>query len=576
MTVTAPTSRKARSSRGSSARRSAPPAKRLLGHQTPRIYTPPLRKLTPRTSLGYDVIKFADYVRDRLEEIALTSDDPDHTLGLFPRLLEWQRWLLIHTLELLPGPDMVFRFRIVLLLVARQNGKSTLLTALILWRLFQDGAKMVIETHISLDHARKAWDEVCAVANEIPELADEVAKHNEGKASELFKLDGGETFKIASTNRRGGRGFSGDLVIFDELREHQDFKSWSATSKTTMARKRAQVWGVSNAGDSQSVLLKHLRDVALSVIAGDTLDAIPEDLKKNLDVNSIGLFEWSAGEVDGMPRSIWDREGWAESNPSLGYTELDERAIATAAVSDTEYDFRTEVLCQFVNGAGSGPFPAGAWAAVKVPAVTRDTHRPAAYCIDVSHDRTMAYIAIAFWDTEGRRRVEIAAQRAGTDWIIPWLLSPKRAVKPEHVTMQWNGAPVSSLVTEFDNIDDAFLKRHEVDKTPWDEITPWQGPDLARASGIMFDALRQAIVPADDDGEREAVITLTHGMQPSLDVAATSAVIKPVGDGWVINRGRSPEDAAPLVAAMGALWLVTQNPEYPQASVYETRGLIML
>jgi len=574
MTVTAPSSsRQGRSSRTSSGRRSAGRDRPLLGHQTPRIFTPPLRKLTPSTSLGYDVIKFADYIRDRLEEIALTSDDPDYTLGLFPRLLEWQRWLLIHTLELLPGPDMVFRFRIVLLLVARQNGKSTLLTALILWRLFQDGAKMVIETHISLDHARKAWDEVCAVANEIPELADEVAKHNEGKGSELFKLDAGETFKIASTNRRGGRGFSGDLVIFDELREHQDFKSWSATSKTTMARKRAQVWGVSNAGDSQSVLLKHLRDVALSVIAGEALDSVPDDLKKNLDVNSIGLFEWSAGEVDGMPRDIWDREGWAESNPSLGYTELDERAIATAAVSDTEYDFRTEVLCQFVNGAGTGPFPAGSWAAVKVPAVTRDRDRPAAYCIDVSADRTMAYIAIAFWDTEGRRRVEIAAQRAGTDWIIPWLLSPHRAVKPEHVTMQWNGAPVSSLVTEFENID---LRTFQLDELPWEEITPWQGPDLARGSGIMFDALRQAVVPADDDGDREPVITLTHGMQPSLDVAATSAVIKAVGDGWVINRTKSPADAAPLVAAIGALWLVTQNPEYEKPSVYETRGLISL
>jgi len=507
------------------------------------------------------VIKFADWVRDRLEEIALTSDDPDYTLGLFPRLLEWQRWLLIHTLELLPGPDMVFRFRIVLLLVARQNGKSTLLTALVLWRLFQDGAKMVIETHISLDHARKAWDEVCAVGNEIPELADEVAKHTEGKGSELFKLDGGETFKIASTNRRGGRGFSGDLVIFDELREHQDFKSWSATSKTTMARKRAQVWGVSNAGDSQSVLLRHLRDVALSVIAGDTLDAIPDDLKQNLDVNSIGLFEWSAGEVDGMPRNIWDREGWAESNPSLGYTELDERAIATAAVSDTEYDFRTEVLCQFVNGGGSGPFPTGAWAAARVAAVSRDENRTATYCVDVSHDRTMAYIAIAFWDTEGRRRVEIAAQGAGTQWVIPWLTSSSRRVKPEHITLQFNGAPVSSLIADLD----------QVKNPPWSEVTPWQGPDLARGSGIMFDALRQAIVPPDDDELREPVLALTHGMQPSLDVAATSAVIKPAGDGWLIDRTRSPEDAAPLVAAIGAVWLLNTNPE-PSSSAYDDEG----
>ena len=39
----------------------------------------------------------------------------------------------------------------------------------------------------------------------------------------------------------------------------------------------------------------------------------------------------------------------------------------------------------------------------------------------MSHDRTMVYVAIAYWDTEGRARVEIAAQRSGPDWLLPWL-----------------------------------------------------------------------------------------------------------------------------------------------------------
>jgi phage terminase large subunit-like protein len=40
---------------------------------------------------------------------------------------------LIHALELLP--DGTFRFRTVVLLVARQNGKSTLMQVLTLWRM---------------------------------------------------------------------------------------------------------------------------------------------------------------------------------------------------------------------------------------------------------------------------------------------------------------------------------------------------------------------------------------------------------------------------------------------------------
>lgn len=529
--------------------------------------------MTPETSLGFEVIEFWDWMRDRLEELdanRTVEDDTDY-LGLLPRALEWQKWLLIHAMELLAGPGAIFRFRTVLLLVARQNGKSTLLTVLILWRLYQDGAKMVLETHASLDHARAAWEEAVAVAEAIPELANEIAKVNEGKSSELLMLDGGERFKIASANRRGGRGFRGDLIIFDELREHQDWKAWSATSKTTMARRRSQVWGVSNAGDGTSVVLRHLRKVAIAGILGTKIDGIPDDVLEDLDVDSIGLFEWSAGTVDGtedgQPRGIWDREGWAEANPSMGYTELDERAIANAAMTDPEWEFRTEVLCQFVNMVGVGPFPNGAWSklldtaeARRTRGVLRDPARPVEYCVDLSHDRTMAYIGIAFWDTEGRRRVEIAAQRAGVDWIVPWLLSPERRVPVKRIALQTRGAPISSLY----GTEDAPGPL----RTCGVEIVEWEGPSLAGACGSFYDAVRLAV--SEDDPQ----VVLTHGVQPSLDLAANTASIKPLGDGWAIDRKASPEDAAPLMAVIGAFWLLTHNPPTTR-SAYEENDLMV-
>ena len=210
---------------------------------------------------------------------------------------------------------------------------------------------------------------------------------------------------------------------------------------------------------------------------------------------------------------------------------------------------------------GTGPFPEQAWARTAVATVERDTARPVAHCIDVSHDRTMAYIAVAFWDTEGRRRVEIAARRAGTEWVIPWLLSPERGVKPEHLTLQWNGAPVSSLVTELEQVVDP----------PWGDVVPWRGPDLARASGLMYDAMRVAVAETPDDRR----LVLTHGAQPALDVAATSAVVKPLGDGWVIDRKNSPQDASPLVAALGADWLLNTNPTTVR-SAYEDEDAFVL
>lgn len=552
--------------------------KRLLGCQTPWLFTPPLRELTAETSLGFKVIEFWDWMRDRLEELEATKSDDDDTdyVGLLPRSLEWQRWLLIHALELLEGDGCVFRFRTVLLLVARQNGKSTLLTVLILWRLFQDGAKMVLETHASVDHALAAWLEAVEVAEAIPELADEIAKRHEGKGSVLLQLDGKEKFKIATANRRGGRGFRGDLVIFDELREHQTFAAWSATSKTTLARKRAQVWGVSNAGDMSSVVLRHLRDVAIAAITGKALEGVPDDLREDIDLGSIGLFEWSAGSVDGsvdgQPRGIWDREGWAQANPSMGFTELDERAIAASAAQDPEWEFRTEVLCQFVNMIGAGPFPSGSWArtldtneARRERGVTRDPDRPACYGLSLSHNRTMAYVALAFWDTEDRIRVEIVARRAGIDWVVPWLNDPARKVKPSYVAAQRRGAPISG---------------------EWELLTKdltlhaWEGTDIAGWHGWFYDRVRAAALdesPTDetDDAFRERV-RFSHGVQPALDMAANGALISTVGGGWAIDLKGSPVDAAPLQAAIAAVGLLLTDPAPQFVSAYETRGLTVL
>lgn len=501
------------------------------------------------------MIDFADWVRDRIEELAVEREEPD-LLELAPRLLEWQRWLLIHALELLPGSDLVFRFRTVLLLVARQNGKTALLVYLILWRMYQDGARTVLGTAQSLDIAREAWEKARDIAEAIPELDDEIAKVNEGKGSELLRLDTGERYRIASANRRGGRGVSGDLVIFDELREHQSWASWSAASKTTMAKRRAQVWGVSNAGDAASVVLAHLREVALAQERGEDVDDSFDLSGIDMDATQVGIFEWSAYDADDNPLPVRDRDGWAMANPSLGHL-ISEAAIAAAAFTDPEWEFRTEVLCQWVNEVGAGPFPVGSWAATSLERVDRDTSRPFTYGVDLSHDRTMAYVAVAFWDVEGRRRVELAAQRAGVDWLVPWFQSPDRRVPPEHIAMQSRGAPISGLVTDFE--DAGFV------------VTEWAGADLAGWTGKFYDAIRVAV--ADDD--EGAQLVLTHNVWPALDIAANSAVVKPLGDGWVVDRKNSPEDAAPLMAAIAAFGLLLTNPD-PVESVYESSGLMVV
>ncbi len=231
----------------------------LLGSEIPRLATPPARDLTPETTRGFECIEFAEDV-----------------LGLI--LMPWQRWVLVHGLEL--AADGSFRFRTLLVITSRQAGKSTLLQVLALWRMYVDGAPLVLGTAQNLSLAEETWTGALRMAEGVPELAREVAHVSRTNGDKFMRLTSGERYKVAAATRSGGRGLSSDLVLLDELREHRDWEAWSAVTKTTLARPAPQVLGFSNAGDSRSVVLASLREKALGSAADRS--------------SSLGIFEWSA------------------------------------------------------------------------------------------------------------------------------------------------------------------------------------------------------------------------------------------------------------------------------------------
>ena len=512
----------AASSRSSAASAAARRPERLTGSTTPRVWTPPLvegRKgpcgcgcaLTPSTSLGFEAATFAEEVLD-LE------------------LLPWQRWLLVHALELLD--DGSFRFRTVVVLVGRQNGKSTALQVLSLWMMYLFGVKLVIGTAQNLDVAEEVWQGAVDIAEEIPDLADEIDQVSKVNGKKFLKLTGGQRYKVAAASRRGGRGLSGDLVLLDELREHQSWEAWAAVTKTTMARALAMVWAASNAGDASSIVLRWLRKMAHESLGDpDGLVAEAEQLEPEegdqLQDDSLGLFEWSA--PPGC--AVSDRDGWRQANPALGYT-VSERAIASAAKTDPEWVFRTEVLCQWMEGTRDGPFPAGSWeACADVDSQIAEDSR-IALCVDVSWDRSVAHIAAAGWREDGRPHVEVIESRAGIEWVTGWFTDedhPERA--GWMVAVQAKRCPASSLVQP---LQDAGLT-----------VVEWDG---VSGTGELYDHVRAAV------GDGDSGVPLAHLRQPILDQAAANAATRPVGDAWAWDRRKSGADAAPLVAVTGALW----------------------
>lgn len=505
----------------------------LRGSTTPRIYTPPLIKgppgpcgcgcaLTRDTSLGFSAVDFATEV-----------------LGVEP--LPWQRWLLIHSMEL--RRDKRFRFRTLLVLVSRQNGKTTIVEVKNLWKMFVLRVPLVIGTAQNLDIAEESWDKAVEIAEAIPDLAQDIKHVDRTNGKKALKIGGknddgtewGSRWKIAAASRKGGRGLSGDDVNLDELREHQTWQAWAAVTKTTMARANAQVWAYSNAGDDKSVVLNDLqaqgRAVAESPLVGDT---------------SLGLFEWSAPDdikctCSRKPHTssckLQDRAAWAQANPSLGYT-ITEEALAAALATDPTAVFRTECLCQRVADLSEwGIFTKTDWMACQDPASVSDG-RPA-FCVGVSQDLTTVTIGAAGIREDGERHLEIVARfPVDTGRVVGWLKKRREMWNPSAVVIDPAG-PANYLIPD--------IEKH------YGEVTKPQARDVSAACSSVYIGI---------SGVDEASRNVKVRPHPALDAAAQAAVWRQRGDAKVFDRRTEGDaDAEPLVCVALADWANQNAPE---------------
>nr|UXE44756.1 hypothetical protein Hi04_10k_c361_00020 [uncultured bacterium] len=478
-------------------------APELIGSVEPRLWTRPLRELTPDTSYGFRVISFA---RDVLREPL----DP------------WEEWIVIHAGELLE--DGRPRFRTVLLIVARQNGKTFLARVLSLFWLFVEQWPLTLSTSTNLSYAIEAWEGGVTAAEDCAPLAELIAANGIRRTNGEQCLTTSDRcrWRIAASNRKGGRSLSIDRLVLDELREHRDWSAWNAAVPAMNARPFAQCLAITNQGDDESVVLNSLRDSAL-------LGTDPR----------LGLFEYSA--PDGI--DVMDTDGWIAANPNLG-NRLDVDTIRGAALranergGEEEAGFRTEVLCQRVRALNAGVDPSK-WNSSSRPGNFDDIpRRRINLCLDISPDGLHATLSAAAQVREGVYRVEVVTSWSGVgcskalrDELPGWL----DKVRP-HSVGYFPGGPAAALVAD---------------------MTARPG---FPGHGIKVEALKgetPAVVMGFSDLVRAGQVE--HPDDPLMNAHVLSAEKKPRGDGWIfVRRGDGHIDAA--YAAAGAVHLARMMP----------------
>lgn len=419
---------------------------------------------------------------------------------------DWQAWYLEGSQSFRPGGKWVsFENGLD---VPRQDGKGAIIEARCLGGMFLFEEKLLTYTAHEFKTAQEHFARIDDLIAGSPSLTKKVKRVRRASGAEAIELKNGGRLRFLARSAGSGRGFSGDVVFFDEA-----MILWAAavgallptmSARVNVTAGGPQLWYTGTAGHGeQAEVFAKVRDRA---IAG----------------TDPGLFYagWEAGDPEdhtGEGVDLDDREEWLRANPALHVpnARMDMEFIERerAALSDDE--FARERLCLWGGAGMRSAIDPDAWMAL-----TDASSRPKgdiALAVDVPPEGKRASIARAGLRADGRTHGEIDT-RPGTTWAVERLaeLSKKRNAP---VVLD-GGSRAISLVP-------ALVAAG---------VQPivYGTRDVVAACGAFVDKV-------DEDKFR-------HPGQAELNIAVDAARRRKVGDAWAWHRRDTSADISPLVA----------------------------
>lgn len=415
-------------------------------------------------------------------------------------------------------------YRTVGVSVSRQCGKTTLICARIARQLIAN-KQTVAYTAQDRGLARTKWDEHVSLLMSTP-FAARVARIDRTNHREMLVMDNGSRYMpVTPSSKKAGRSLSIDLAVIDEAHAHETMGVVSAIAPAMAAKPTAQMWLLSNAGDSRSGLWRHYTDIGRLEVANPA--------------SSMCWFEWTPDDPDADDVQF-NRAAWAQANPSMGLPGgVLEQALADGALTMDRVTFLREHLNIWADAGALAGIDAVAWAACR-----RDDVVPAervAFGLDFTPERDRGSLAVAGVAEGGDGEVVTPLELIESSSDLERLVN-----KAAEVANAWGGlitidrgGPAASAVPALERLTwNETTNAHRVRLIPMTE--------LVRACGDFHDAAVHA--------------RLSHRGDYRLTDAALGASRRRVGEAWAWQR-RGHSDITPLVAVTLARWGVLTAPE---------------
>lgn len=442
---------------------------------------------------------------------------------------EWQEISLRLWLGVRPDGSERWAHRLCGEIVPRQDGKGAILEARQLAGMFLVSTDLlIIHTAHEFKTATESFLRLAALIEDTPKLNREVETiyTANGKESIVLRETGSrprKRVKFLARSPKSGRGFTSDLLIYDEAMAGLSPRMVGASGPTQSARPNPQTIYTGTAGDDESEVLAKIRD--------DGITGTPR----------LAFVEYAAGDPDdhtGEHVNLDDRDEWFRANPAMHgpNPRMSEEAVETDRSQMDDENFARERLCIWWRGQRASVIDADQWQALIGKS---EPGKDVVFALDIPPERDSASIGVASLLPDGRRHVELIEHRPGTGWVVDRLVELDAKWLPGHIAVQ-PSSPAGSLIEE---ITTALEKQ----RVP---ILPVTGADLAAACGLFVDLIR----------DQKMIVQKNHTAELA---AAADAVRKRelVDGGFVWNRRDTTTNIAPLVALTLAAYAVGKEPK---------------
>ena len=223
------------------------------------------------------------------------------------------------------------KYREAFFMVARKNGKSTMLAGIALYMLLADGeaGAEIYSVATKKDQAKIVFDEVCHMVSQSPYLR----KHIRKRKSDLYFSAAMSKVQPLGKNSDTLDGLNSSCVIIDELHSIKDRNLYEVMKQSQSARRQPLLVMITTAGTVRECIFDDTYEYACKVVDGVINDPTFLPIIYELDAKS----EWT------------DPAAWFKANPGLGRIKKLEDLVAKVERAKQSPKDLSGILCKDFN-----------------------------------------------------------------------------------------------------------------------------------------------------------------------------------------------------------------------------------